>query len=71
MSAEKTISIKVTEKVFNLLKELSKKEIAGHDPEFNAMDYSGGNFDDAYELGIRDGERELAQMIMGDTVEST
>jgi hypothetical protein len=31
--------------------------------DWNPLDGSGGNFDDAYELGRRDGEADLAQMI--------
>lgn len=31
--------------------------------DFNAQDWSGGNFDDAYEMGRERGERELAMGI--------
>jgi len=59
----------------DLLKELIEKINSKADDEtctddnedFNAMDASGGNFDDAYDLGCEDGEvwfaRELQYII--------
>lgn len=46
------------------LKELAAKEVAGNDEDFNAMDASGGNFDDAYELGRDDGKIVLALQLL-------
>ena len=34
-----------------------------HDEDWNPMDASGGNFDDAYNMGYNDGESALAQRI--------
>jgi hypothetical protein len=34
-----------------------------HGDDWNPYDASGGNFDDAYSMGIRDGENYLAQRI--------
>lgn len=31
-----------------------------HSDDWNPYDASGGNFDDAYEIGVRDGESQLA-----------
>lgn len=47
----------------------SEKDMKSDDPEFNAYDYSGGNFDDAFQSGMDDGEilfaGELAAMLYG------
>jgi len=55
------------EKLREKLEKLSKKETVGDNEDFNAYDYSGGNYDDAYNLGYSDGEiflaRELLEMI--------
>jgi hypothetical protein len=47
------------------VKELLSKipEPADRGDDFNACDWSGGNFDDAYALGEQDGERHLASRI--------
>lgn len=34
------------------------------DKDFNVYDYSGGNFDDAYDLGFDAGETSLAREIV-------
>lgn len=34
------------------------------DEEFNAYDMSGGNYDDAYRLGVDAGRRELAREVL-------
>jgi len=58
----------MTEKQMAELKErlekLSKRKCWFDDPEFNAMDMSGGNFDDAYTGGFNDGEASLATEIL-------
>jgi hypothetical protein len=49
------------------LEELASKTAWSDDPEFNAWEFSGNNFDDAYAGGVQDGEillaRELLAMI--------
>jgi hypothetical protein len=45
------------------LKALAKKSLPDFN-DFNAMDASGGNFDDAYDLGMKHGEIMLAQEIL-------
>ena len=47
------------------LKKLAQKKVLGEGEEdFNPMDASGGNFDDAYDMGIDDGEIWLAREIL-------
>jgi hypothetical protein len=41
----------------------SEKDMKSDDTEFNAYDYSGGNFDDAFQSGMRDGEILFAGML--------
>lgn len=46
------------------LKELAAKKAGFDNEEFNAMDASGGNFDDAYDMGCDHGEIALAREIL-------
>jgi hypothetical protein len=46
------------------LETLAKKSISSDDDEFNAYDDSGGNFDDAYNMGCEDGETLLARELL-------
>jgi len=46
------------------LKSIAKGEIHRYEEDFCAMDWSGGNFDDAWDGGMRDGQAEIAQMIL-------
>lgn len=46
------------------LEEIAKRETAIDNEDFNPMEASGGNFDDAYSMGLDDGETELAQHIL-------
>ncbi len=55
----------------SMLKELiseisavAEGEVYHEDEEFNAYDMSGGNYDDAYALGVRAGRAELARELM-------
>lgn len=41
-------------------------EQVGDDDSFVVDDFSGGNQDDAYEGGIRDGETQLAREVLHD-----
>jgi len=40
-----------------------EREPRKYDEDFNPMDASGGNFDDAYYMGITQGRAELAEEI--------
>ena len=46
------------------LKELAIQTAASDDEDFNANDHSGGNFDDAYDMGCEDGEIMLARKLL-------
>jgi hypothetical protein len=46
------------------LKALVGKRAGFDNEEFNAMDASGGNYDDAYDMGCKDGEIALAREIL-------
>ncbi len=54
----------MNEELIEKLKTLAKKECWSDDDEFEAYSYSGGNFDDAYSGGYRDGEIDLAREIL-------
>ena len=47
------------------LEKFAKRECWGDDEDFCAMDYCGGNFDDAYSGGVDDGETYLARVVLG------
>lgn len=52
------------------LKKLAARDCWIHADDFNAYDYSGGNYDDAYYGGRSDGEAILARELLaefGDT----
>ena len=46
------------------LKALSSQTAGTDNEDFNANDYSGGNFDDAYDMGREDGKIALAREIL-------
>jgi hypothetical protein len=46
------------------LKKLAKKTVRCEQEDFAADDWFGGNFDDAYNGGIEDGEVMLAQRVL-------
>ena len=46
------------------LRALAKSKAWSDDEEFNAHEFSGGNFDDAYAGGTADGEIMLAREIL-------
>ena len=46
------------------LKEIAEDGANSDREDFNAHDASGGNFDDAYSLGVTDGEISLARDIL-------
>lgn len=61
-----TITVQVTPEFIADLKKLAKRECWNEDEEFNAMDFSGGNFDDAYEGGYADGEADIAVHVLNE-----
>jgi hypothetical protein len=44
--------------------EISKKKAISDSEDFNAYDWFGGNFDDAYSGGAEDGEVFLARALL-------
>ena len=54
----------MNEEVITYLKTVANKDAHGDSEDFNAYDYSGGNFDDAYQLGVDDGEINMARELM-------
>lgn len=48
------------------LKKLAATDCSFDNEDFNAYDYSGGNYDDAYYMGSTDGEISLAREILAD-----
>ncbi len=58
----------ITENKVRALVERIEKEAAlksvTEDDDFNPMDYSGGNFDDAFEMGIEEGCIRFAEELL-------
>lgn len=56
----------LTEQQIEQFKRLAKQEtsIESCGDEWNPYDLSGGNFDDAYQLGIKDADVENARFIL-------
>lgn len=52
------------QETLNKLLELAKKTVRRYEEDFEANDYAGGNIDDAWDSGMEDGERSLAQEIL-------
>lgn len=52
------------DKLKTKLELLAKRECWVHDEDFNPMEYSGANYDDAYYGGREDGEAILAKDIL-------
>lgn len=53
------------QRILNHVSEkLSKGNPSVDDPEFNVYDYCGGNYDDAYSVGVNAGEHYMAREIM-------
>jgi hypothetical protein len=48
------------------LKKLARRPSWQDHEDFNPEDYSGGNFDDAFDGGVRSGETWLAREILDD-----
>lgn len=55
----------ISDELIEQLKKTAKTEIGpDEDDDFNPADYSGGNFDDAYGLGVEHGEVYAARSIL-------
>ena len=53
------------DKIHEICEKLAKRHCwSDHPDEFNPMDFSGGNFDDAYFGGVEDGKAELARELL-------
>jgi len=50
--------------IIPMLEELSKKELAYESDDFNPMSNYGGNYDDAYWGGYKDGRASLAKDLL-------
>ena len=52
------------EELVKMLKGLAKQDMRSDNDDFNPMDASGGNYDDAYSMGLEDGVVFLARRII-------
>ena len=52
------------DKLVAKLKEIAKRDCWYDDEEFCPNDYAGGNIDDAYYGGSKDGEAQLARTLL-------
>ena len=53
------------DKLIDYLEKVASQEVTAEtDPEFNPFDYSGGSYDDAYEMGVRHGETLMSRGIL-------
>lgn len=64
--------VELTEKQYEaLVRRASVENAYEADDDFNPYDYSGGNFDDCYHLGMEHADRDTAREILdilGDAV---
>ena len=58
--------MKLSEKMICRLKELASSRVLSNDDNFSAYNCSGGNFNNAFDIGVSDGERSLARDILTD-----
>ena len=49
--------------ILALIENKSKEKMCTDDTDFNAGEWSGGNFDDAYQLGLDDGAVGFAKRL--------
>lgn len=61
MSKTIVVSDELYDELIGLAEAMTCRE---DDPDFNPDEWSGGNFDDCYELGVTDGEILLARKIV-------
>lgn len=50
--------------VLNKIKSYAEEDSAYDDEDFNPMEWSGGNFDDAFSLGVDEGYRQFARELL-------
>ena len=62
--SESQLQFKLKEIKNILIEHAKRKTWTEDDDDFNPMDNSGGNFDDAYYGGCEDGKTELARDII-------
>lgn len=55
--------IKCLEEIREFIREAAKRKSLLDKEDFNIYDWSGGNVDDAFSLGLQEGETLLAQEI--------
>ncbi len=53
----------MNQKLIDAINEYAGEELSSDDEDFNPMDYSGGNFDDAFNMGIDEGYRMFARYL--------
>lgn len=58
-----SVTITISTPLFGLLKTKAS-EFEPHEDDWRAFDYTGGNIDDAYDLGANYAERELASWVI-------
>mgnify|MGYP006284910695 CR=1 FL=1 len=62
-----TIDTEKLEKILALIEKTAESDAFSDDEDFNVQDHAGGNFDDAYALGVDDGytlfARELKSIL--------
>lgn len=53
--------VELTDKQYHdLVRDAKEYERGMENEDFNPQDYCGGNFDDCYEMGVRDGQLQAA-----------
>lgn len=60
----KLLTSEKMERINERLRLIVAKNIKSDEKDFNVFDYSGGNFDDAFALGIECGEASLAKELL-------
>jgi len=56
--------MKMNEEMIEKLKKIARRTAWSDEEDFVVDDYAGGNVDDAYSGGERDGEIQLARVIL-------
>lgn len=59
-----TFTLTIEDAALERLVKTAKRTIVGDEDDFNAYDYCGGNYDDAYERGWDDGCINGAQELL-------
>jgi hypothetical protein len=54
----------MSDSLYDFLKEIASKKVRREQEDFNAYDWSGGQPDDAWDMGAEDGRIELAQELL-------